>query len=304
MRFTREDFDTMVQEVLYTKPSKYDALCRMAEATLRPLVKGWCRNDATLRNRDLEDDLMQSLQLHLMKTVVHGFLKHSSIEEGYNDDPEGFEHWMMKVANNFKRDFTNRIRRVDFRTVQDSEEALVNVAASDGEDFAQRQEELQTLRRAFNIVMESDSRVYIVLTWLAQVIFIVEKGLAHHKANDLLVAAFENQTLNTMYRYIVDASSKIEWMHITPAQDCRIRAALNRPCADGLTYGEVKYKEFFMKNRGEIDGKKSVSDWINRVNGRIGKRVAKEAQKPPKKSDSSTEKGTKRRDEDGSSNVG
>ena len=42
-----------------------------------------------------------------------------------------------------------------------------------------------------------------------------------------------------------------------------------------VSFGETKYKDFFMKYNGVISGKKSVSDWTNRINDMIKKRLAK-----------------------------
>ena len=83
MHFTADEFHTMVQELLYTSPSRFDMLCEMAQRTLTPMVAGWCRRDTTLCGRGLEEDVMQGILLHLMKKTVHGFL--------LNDRAEGLE---------------------------------------------------------------------------------------------------------------------------------------------------------------------------------------------------------------------
>ena len=270
MRFSQEEFDRMVQEVLYTTPSRYDTLCDMAQRLLTPMVAGWCRKDSCLRGRGLEEDILNDVLLHLMKTVVHGFLLREGIEGPYNNDPEGFEKWVSLVAHNRHRDFAERVRRADFRTA--SEEALDSVGVCD-ESMEERHARLCQLRQAFDLVMSADAGVYKVLTWLAQVIFITEKGMAHHTANALIVTVFENKTLFEMYGVILTASRRIPWMIISPQQHKRVMAALQKPWDDELTYGEVKYGVFFMKYRGEVAGKKSVSDWINRMNGMLRRRL-------------------------------
>lgn len=273
MQFTREEFEQMVQEILYTTPGRYDTLCRIATATLQPLVEAWCKKEDVLCGRGLEGDLLNSILLHLMKTVVHGFLRNDRTEGDYNDDPEGFAHWMTKVANNHKKDFVKRLRRAEYKTDYGTLSEDVAAPASDAE--AQR-ERLQALRRAFDVVLSADVKVYKVLTWLAQVLFIVDKGLEHHKANELIVAVFEKMTLNEMYHLLLTASHRVPWMTITPAQHSRITAALQQPWDEELTYGEMAYGTFFMKYRGELAGKKSVSDWIHRMNGMIRRKTAAE----------------------------
>ena len=300
MRFSQEEFDRMTQEVLYTKPSCYDTLCEMAQRLLEPMVAGWCRKDPVLRGRGFEGDVLNDILLHLMKTVVHGFLLRDDIQGAYNNDPEGFERWMSLVAHNRQRDFADRIRRADFRTA--SEEALNEVGVCD-ETFEERNAHLCQLRKAFHIVMSADAGVYKVLTWLAQMIFIAEKDLAHHKANALIVTVFENKTLFEMYGMILAASRRVSWMTITPQQHQRVMDALHKPWDDNLTYGEVKYGAFFMKYRGEVAGKKSVSDWIHRMNGVI-RRHMDDPDESSAEFDLPQPEGKKRRDEDGSSNVG
>lgn len=298
MRFSREDFDQMVHEVLFTKPSRFDALCHIAQQVLPPFVKSWCNAEPDIRGRGFEEDVMQGILLHLMKTVVHGFLLNKRAADGYNDNPEGFEHWITKVAHNFTRDYIKEVRRVEFRA--EPEEALERLSVSD-EDWAERQEQQNTLRQAFHIVLASDTGVYKVLTWLAQVLFVVDKGLAHHKANALIVRIFENKTLGEMYDFILAHSQRVPWMTVSPQQHRRILAALRKPYDDEFTYGEMQFKDFFMLYKGEISGKKSVSDWIYRVNQLIRRKTERDTssgKSAPSKS------GKKRRDEDESSDVG
>lgn len=304
MEFTREEFETMVQEILYTTPSKYDALCRIATVTIGPLVPGWCRQEDILRNRGLEGDLMQSILLHLIKTVVHGFLLNDRTTGAYNDNPEGFAHWLTKVAKNHKRDYVNKLRRAEGHI--DRYATTENMVAPMYSSAAKREQE-RVLRRAFNVVMDSDVRVYKVLTWLAAVLFMVEKEMKHHKANALVVTVFENKTLREMYDFILAASKQVPWMTITPQQHARIMKALEKPYngkgADGRTFGEMTYHECFMDDRGEKSGKKSVSDWMYRMNERVVERVDMR-DTTDTESDPQNATGKKRRDEDGSSNVG
>ena len=300
MRFTREEFDTMVQEVLYTEPSCCDMLCDMAQRLLQPMVDTWCRKDPVLRGRQLEGDVMNDILLHLMRTVVHGFLLRDDVEGEYNNDPEGFERWVCLVAHNRQRDFADRIRRTDFRTAAAEELDTVGVYDESPEE---QQERLCRLRKAFDVVMSADAGVYKVLTWLAQMVFIAEQDLEHHKANALIVTAFENKTLFEMYGVILTASRRIPWMQITLPQHKRMMEALQKPWDEDLTYGEVKYGAFFMRYRGEVAGKKSVSDWINRMNGKI-RRAMGNSSELPEESNLLKAEDKKRRDEDGSSTVG
>lgn len=269
MHFTADEFHTMVQELLYTSPSRFDMLCEMAQRTLTPMVAGWCRRDTTLCGRGLEEDVMQGILLHLMKKTVHGFLLNDRAEGAYNDDPEGFEHWMVLVAHNYQRDFANRLRREEFRT-EEGEDALDGVAVSD-DDWASREEQQDLLRTAFDVVLSSDMSVYKVLTWWAQVLFIADEGLRHHEANRAIVEEFQDKTLYEMYDYVLTVGRRYPWMTPSVEQHRRVVDALKKPRDEENTYGETPYRAFFMRKNGEISGSGSVSDWINRVKGLLGR---------------------------------
>ena len=125
------------------------------------------------------------------------------------------------------------------------------------------------MRQAFAIVILADVSVYKVLTWIAQFIFVLECDVTKIKSNEMIISAFGNKTLYDMYDMILVASQKIPWITITQEQNEKILQALRKKRVDDVSYGETKYKEFFMKQDGEISGKKSISDWVNRMNNMI-----------------------------------
>jgi len=271
MRFTRDEFDVMVHELLYKDPISFDMLCQIAEKTLRPSVVNWCKTEDCLRGRGYEDDIMQEIHLRLMKTTVDYFLLRDDIEGPYNDNPEGFEDWIFFVAKNIKRDFANKIRNRDFTTDDIDDPAIGEIPSSDYEDDTE--ENVDRLKQAFSIVISSDVGIYKVLTWLAQFIFILEYDISKIKSNELIIAAFENKNLYDMYDMILTASNKIPWIVITREQNEKILEALRKKRTGNVSYGETKYKDFFMKHNGEVSGKKSISDWMNRMNDMIKRRV-------------------------------
>ena len=105
-----------------------------------------------------------------------------------------------------------------------------------------------------------------------QFVFIIELDVTKIQSNDMIVKAFEYKTLFEMYDMLLKLSSQIVWIEISPTQNERIIKELNKVWKDDITYGNVKYKEFFMKVKGEKSGKKSISDWVNRMNGMIQKK--------------------------------
>ncbi len=295
MRFTKDEFDKMVDELLYKEPISFDMLCRIAEKTLKPTVIYWCNNDDCLRGRSYEGDIMNEIHLRLMKTTVNYFLLRDGIDGPYNDNPEGFEDWIFRIADNIKRDFANKVRNRDFKD-KDIDGPIDGGDPTDGYDDYK----LEKLNKAFLIVLSSDVSVYKVLTWLAQFVFIINYDVTKIKSNDLIIKAFENKTLYEMYEMILNASKNIPWIVITEEQNKKILTALRKKRNDDVTYGETTYSDFFMKYNGEISGKKSISDWMNRMNDLI-KRKFDEGDDSSGKStekNQSKKKSKKRRDGD------
>ena len=300
MRFTADEFEAMVQELLYCDPVSFDTLCQIADKTLRPSVISWCKTEDCLRGRGYEDDIMQEIHLRLMKTTVHYFLLREGVEGPYNNDPEGFEDWMFKVADNLKCDFANKVRNRDFKT-QDMDDLNIISTPDDGDYDAE--ERIDRLQEAFSIVISTEVNIYKVLTWLAQFIFILDANVTKIQSNELIIAAFENKTLFEMYDMILTASKRIPWIVISKTQNDRILEALRKKRSGDVSYGETKYKEFFMKHKGEVSGKKSISDWMNRMNDMIKKKTDPRADASKKNKNKKTEQSDakKRRGGDGAS---
>lgn len=285
MRFTKAEFDIMVNELLYNDPISFDMLCRIAEKTLKPSVVNWCKNEDCLCGRGYEDDIMQEIHLRLIKTTVDYFLLRDDIDGPYNDNPEGFEDWMFRVADNLKRDFVNKIRNKDFKTEDIDDPAVAEISFDDNYDNSDGH--IERLKQAFSIVLSSDAGIYKVLTWLAQFVFILDQNVTKIKSNELIIEAFEHRSLYDMYDMILTASKKIPWIVITRGQNERILTALRKKREGAVSYGETEYGVFFMKYNGKASGKKSISDWMNRMNDMI-KRKADAETNHSKKNDEKT----------------
>lgn len=266
MRFTREEFDTMVSQLLYQEPVCFDMLCHIANETLKDIIAKWCYEEDCLKGHGYEKDVLQQVQLRLIETTVSHFLLRNGVTGSYNNDPEGFHFWMLRVAQNIKRDVANKVRGIAFNTVDIEDPKVECQVASPWEGYDDDQEHLERLQKAFDTVLSADASVYKVLTWVARSIFMLEQDVSAIRSNELLLAAFSDKTLQDMYDYLLAASAKIPWLKITRAQDERIRAALRKKSRNGVIYGESRYSDFFMKHNGAVSGKKSVSDWTNRLN--------------------------------------
>lgn len=283
MAFTKEEFDIMIDELLYREPVSFDMLCHIAEKTLRPTVRMWCNEEPCLRGRECEHDIMQEIHLRLMKVVVSRFLLRNGVDAPVNYDPEGFKSWLFTVAKNLKKDFANNVRNDDFKTVDiDTKLSLSAEVEDDAYDSEERQAELKD---ALHVVLSADVSIYKVLTWIAQFLFIIDYDITKIKSNEVLIKLFEEKTLFEMFDTILILAERIPWLELSASQKEKINKALHKPWNETLVYGDVKYSEFFMKVKGEKSGKKSISDWVNRMNNIIRRKTGKDFSIKPQKSE-------------------
>ncbi|MBR2043034.1 MAG: sigma-70 family RNA polymerase sigma factor [Clostridia bacterium] len=259
--FTHDEFDKMFHEIINSNGSCVDTLMIIAERVLKGPVKKWCNNDSALKNRQFEEDLMQDIRARLMKVCVTGFFKRNDKE---NYDPNGFKNWLFTVAVNVKNDFAKKQRRIQFMEAEDAD--LTNLPSHQPEVFTSYSA-LNRLSNAFLIVLKSDSKVYKVLTWMAQMLIIANTNVTKIESNEILVNTFENMSLDEMLRSILDMSCNVPWLRFNDKQFAKVEMSLNKICSDGKRMGEKRYGDFFMKK----GGKASVSDWVNRMNDLIAK---------------------------------
>ncbi len=271
MLFTQDEFDVMVDELLYQETVSYNMLCNIAVKFLGPYIAKLCSSNEALRGRGYEEDILQDVCLHLIKVTVDKFFlkKDDNGNFTYDRNPGTFGNWLKTVARNKVVDKAVEIGQKDNRTVDI--ESLLSDSPSTGDEFTLSLEDESTemLRKAIFIVMSSSASVYKILTWLAQCVLVLNYDLTRIKANDLIVKEFEHKSLFDMYAMITAASDKISWLRLSDEQHRKIMNSLKRPFDDTRCYGVVKYREFFMKYRGEIAPKKSISDWINRMDSLI-----------------------------------
>ena len=268
--FSNEEFNIMVDELLNREPMSFTMLCEISAKTLRNKIKYWCSEEPCLKGRGYEEDILHDVQIKLMRITVPCFLLRNGLDEPVNADPDGFKNWMITVAKNYKRDFANKIRNEDFKVQPIDNEILERklIAPEPEIDECQLQ-----LKEAFSIVLSADVNVYKVLTWLAQFLFIIKLDMTKIQSNDAIIEAFEEKTLFDMYVLLLEMSEQILWIEITTEQNERILKDLNKIWKDDIKFGSVKYKEFFMKVKGNKEGKKSISDWVNRMNNIVRRKT-------------------------------
>ncbi len=259
--FANEEFDKMFREIVGSDYVSYDTLLYISERALSNSVRKWCYNDPVLRGRQYEEDIMQEIQIRLIKNCITGFFLRNN-EPNY--DPEGFQSWLFTVAINVKNDFAKKVRRVQFIEVKELDE---NCAETYNDELFATEETFERLNSAFKIVIMSDSKVYKVLTWLAQLIIILNSDVSKIESNNILIEKFDAMTLDEMWSLISKQSSQIPWIQLEQSQLMILESRLNEIQADGRRIGSMRYNEFYMKK----GAKASISDWVNRMNNYIVK---------------------------------
>ena len=139
---------------------------------------------------------------------------------------------------------------------------------------------VEKLQQASQIVLDARASVYKVLTWLTQAIIIVSGNVSKLESNDIMLRFFENRTLYEMYDFVLKQADGIQWLNISEKHRISLAAALGKEWQDGMSYGNARYRDFFMKKDGVPCGKKSISDWVNRMNELIKRKMQNNTKSP------------------------
>ena len=267
LKFTSDEFNIMVTELLHTEPSRFDMLCHIANKTLQDYVTSKCLQYPVLRGTECEHDIMQNIHLRLIQvTVMDFFFK----DPDYT--PQKFQAWLFTVAKNLIIDY---VRSTTRKAAALTDAESTPEAGEWDEPSYEYNDHVERLKQALAIVLSADVNIYKVLTWLAQFVFMLQYGTTRIKTNDKIIDTFTSKNLFEMYEIILQAAEIIPWLTITQEQHQRILDALNQPWHDGRPYGVIPYGEFYMCKNGEQDGKKSISDWTNRINSIIKKKLSR-----------------------------
>ena len=270
MCFSQEEFDTMVSQVLMQEPMRYDMLCTITERLLQKRLLAWSREEWADSSAE-GSDLLNDIHLKLMQCVITHFFYHPDRQGVPNLSPEEFEDWVYKVAMNYKIDRVRAYKKQKAHTVTAIDVEEISDDLSELEDTMDRR---LRLRKAFAVAMDADVAPYKTLTWMAHALFLLRYDGEETETKQLLVERFQNKTLQEMYDMILQTADRLPWLVITNRQHHKIQEALYQPSGKGTRYGETCYKAFFMLQQGQPSGKKSVSDWMNRMNNLIKRKLS------------------------------
>lgn len=259
---TMQEFEIMVKELTAGGNTRPEMLCHLAAKILKAPVRSWCCGELSVA-KGHEEDILQEITATLLIETLEGFLMREGVGGPLNMDPDGFKSWMFRVAKNAAIDYV----KTNFKPVVDVEdETFENFMGTADIDEMVSVEKRETLSAAFAIVLESDSAVYKVLTWIAMSLIILCFDATKIESNELIIVFFEKRTLFQMRDSLFGLCSRIRWLSISDYQKNNVEKALKKPYKDGKrVLGEVEYNELFMKK----GGKATISDWVNRMNDLI-----------------------------------
>lgn len=253
--FTQEEYNEMIQELLYTTPVCFDTMLRIAEKTLKPYVRKLCAGDSFLRGRQCEDDIMQLIYIRLVKTCVTNFLYR---EERQNDSPEEFRAWMFCVAKNIFLDYIRKNHRM-----YANEEEIPETGVKEPSTETPELDALHTqLNKVFSAALGVRSAVPKLLSWIALQILVLEYVDTQIEANHVLAEKFSAMTMDELMEWILFQAKAIPWLELDRQQMDSVRKRLDDPYDGKRRLGDVPFGETFRDIA-------MISDWTYRMNTKI-----------------------------------
>ena len=267
---TEEDVRNIAAELTGGRRFAVSPLYEVMLKTSYRAICAKCRGAACLRGRAVEEDIFQDVYIGVWTHAYRVLFT----DDGLNTDPGAFARWLAAVTNNRVRDYIRAASAQDVRTEPhragedgEDEDPLLRVAAP--APSAERDRARELLCAAAGAVMGAGASVYIDLAWLAHALLVLAEGEERGRASRLVARRYGDLTLAGMYVSVVRGLRAVGWLRLGPAALGRMKRRLLERSENGAVYGRRPFSSFFMKKGGEA----SVSDWVNRVNGRIRKKL-------------------------------
>ncbi len=258
--FTDEEFHVMLSQLSEGNPDGYTTLYEIAKKTLFGTIRKWC--NSRKHTVGYEEDVMQEVHLRLFKTCVTGFLMRDGVP---NDNPAGFKSWMFTVAKNIYEDIAKKLKKMPLIETDASDDEPPEIEDINNDLYYEDDYDYEALNRYFEFVLDSGSEPHIVLTWVAVMLAVVRGNLNRSESTAYITCVFNDLTMDEVLDYVVENADKILWLQISEELLGRLRKKLNKTDSEGQRIGGKKYCDFYMK-KGD---RASVSDWVNRMNGRL-----------------------------------
>ena len=89
-------------------------------------------------------------------------------------------------------------------------------------------------------------------------------------ANEKLLERYSDQNMSDIYIDLLRLSDCFEWLEISEKQhEMFLKELKTIHGKSGCRYGETLFNEHFMRDEGKKSGKKSISNWVNRMDNKI-----------------------------------
>lgn len=253
--FSTAEYQQMLSE-LSGSPCSFDTLILLARKTLYGSVCKWCNNHMALRKRGYEEDIMQNINLRLVKYFLKSFRRNP--EDVLGNSAE-FVNWLFTVAKNEFYTFARKNGRV---IAAEGTADPENQKTTPSYEMAPSIIENERVLSAFQTVLGASSKPHIILTWLAVMLTINEEGVDRIDATHVIAEELSDKTLDEIYRFV--RQELIQKMIISADSPLLVQLSAKLDAkTDGVRIGDRTFRSFFMK-KGDTD---SISDWINRMNG-------------------------------------
>lgn len=267
-QITEQDVRAIAAELTGKAASGDSALYAVLRKTSYLTIARACRESECLRGRGLEEDILHDVCVR----VWTGAYRVLFTDGGVNADPKAFGGWLSAVTANRIRDYVRRgvtVRRNSVlpaadETARDVLERTPARPEADGEKEA-------LINLAVNYVLRLSQSVHIALAWLAHTAVLLTEESEWHRASRTVAARYAECTLQFVFEDAAGGLGLISWFSLQPETVRHMRSVLAERAEHGASVGEMTFGSFFMKKGGEA----SVSDWVNRVNGRARRLLQK-----------------------------
>ena len=266
-----ELYEKVRDEVCNRTFSEYESVIVFVTEHLQYHIKSWCKGNYVLRSGTHYEDVLQEICIHIAKKCDKFFFSSQG-----EKNCEGFKAWCYTVARNYFNTYFKRVKKdADDNEAYIKRESKINhIDSEEIEDVVERNESLEVDRneliKVFLTVLSLNAKPHIIMTWLAVSLFMLSNNCNRIEATHAVADTFTNCNLYEMFDSIKKYIKKYSWLKITNDDMILILAKLQKVNADsGKITGEMKYGDFYMKKGPEM----SISDWVNRVNEQILKRM-------------------------------
>ncbi len=268
-----ELYKAVYEEVHNRAFSEYENVFIFAKTFLQYYVKLWCNGDYILKSGNHYEDVLEEICIHITKKCDKFFFNNQG-----EKNCENFKAWCYTVARNYFNSYYKRVKKdaEDNADYIKKESKKIPIDSDAIEDVVDRQEALEVnrieLSNVFSIVFNLKTKPHIALTWLSVTMFMLVKNCSKIEATHATVAAFSECSLFKMLDIIIATIKKYKWLEVNDYSINMQYAKLQQAHQEtSKLIGDMKYSEFYMKKGAEM----SISDWLNRVNEQIVKKMTR-----------------------------